>query len=49
MIKQDKSIAMDFIAAELAVSKKTISREVQEIKKICFITYDKKQKQWVFR
>ena len=49
MIKQDKSIIMDFIAAELAVSKKTISREVQEIKKICFITYDKKQKQWVFR
>lgn len=48
MIKQDKSITMDFIAAELDVSKKTVSREVQEIKKICPISYDKKQKQWVF-
>lgn len=48
MIKQNKSITMDFIAAELGVSKKTASREVQEIKKIYAISYDKKQKQWVF-
>lgn len=49
LIKQDKSITMDLIAAKLGVSKKTASREVQEIKKICPILYDKKQKQWVFR
>lgn len=48
MIKQNKLVTMDFIAAELGISKKTASREVQEIKKIYAISYDKKQKQWVF-
>lgn len=47
MIKQDEAITMDSIATELGVSKKTASREVQEIKKICPISYDKKKKQWI--
>lgn len=47
MMKSNRSITMDFIAAELGVSKKTASREVQEIKKACAVSYDKRQKQWI--
>lgn len=35
MIKKNKSVTMDYIAVELKISKKTVSREVQEIKKTC--------------
>ncbi|MCM1144566.1 MAG: HTH domain-containing protein, partial [Lachnoclostridium sp.] len=49
IIRQNKSVTVDAIATELNVSKKTVSREIQEIKKTYFISYDKKQKQWVFK
>lgn len=47
MIKQNKSITMESIAEVLGVSKKTASREIQEIKKTLAISYNKKRKQWI--
>lgn len=46
-IKQNNSITMESIAAELGISKKTASREIQEMKKTLSISYNKKQKQWI--
>lgn len=46
-IKENRLITMERIAAELGVSKKTISRDVQEIKRMCSISYDKRRKQWI--
>lgn len=47
IIKKNKSVTMDDVAAELEISKKTVSREMQEIRKICPVSYDKKHKKWI--
>ena len=46
MIQADTSIQVEDIADSLAVSRSTVLREVQEIKKQVGIVYIKKIKQW---
>lgn len=47
-IKRNGSISVELIAAELGVSKKTVARDIHEMKKICAISYNRRQKQWIF-
>lgn len=46
MIKEDATIQAEDIAESFGVSRATVLREVQEIKKQIALSYDKKTKQW---
>ena len=43
MICENQKISVDDIAAKLDVTRRTILRDVQEIKKKVFLVYDKKE------
>lgn len=46
MISENQKISVDDIAAKLDVTRRTILRDVQEMKKKVFLMYDKKEGQW---
>lgn len=46
MIYENPKISMDDIAVKLDVTRRTVLRDVQEIKKKVFLTYDKKEAVW---
>ena len=46
MICQDQKISIDEIAAKLKVTRRTILRDIQEIKKKVFLMYNKKEAVW---
>ncbi len=46
MICEDPKISVDDIAAKLDVTRRTVLRDVQEIKKKVFLLYDKKESMW---
>ena len=46
MICKNPKINVDDIAAKLDVTRKTVLRDVQEIKKKIFLAYDKKEAVW---
>lgn len=49
MIKEDVTIQVEDIIKNLGVSRSTVLREVQEIKKKKALSYDKKTKQWTIK
>lgn len=46
MICENQKISVDDIAAKLDVTRRTVLRDVQEIKKKVFLMYDKKEALW---
>jgi ATP-dependent DNA helicase RecG len=46
MICEDYKISVDDIAAKLDVTRRTILRDVQQIKKKVYLAYDKKEASW---
>ena len=46
MICKNQKISVDDIAAKLDVTRRTVLRDVQEIKKKVFLMYDKKEGSW---
>lgn len=46
MICENQEISVDDIAARLDVTRRTVLRDVQEIKKKVFLLYDKKESLW---
>lgn len=46
MISENQKISVDDITAKLDVTRRTILRDVQEIKKKVFLKYDKKEALW---
>lgn len=46
MISENQRISVDDIAAKLDVTKRTVLRDVQEIKKKVFLMYDKREALW---
>lgn len=46
MGSEDQKISVDDIASKLDVTRKTVLRDVQEIKKKVFLAYDKKEVVW---
>lgn len=46
MISEDQKISVDDIASKLDVTRRTVLRDVQEIKKKVFLAYDKKEVVW---
>lgn len=46
MISENQKISVDDIAAKLDVTRRTVLRDVQEIKKKVFLMYDKKEALW---
>lgn len=46
MICENQKISVDDIAENLAVTRRTVLRDVQEIKKKVFLAYDKKESLW---
>ena len=46
MIYENPKIGVDDIAAKLDVTRRTVLRDVQEIKKKLFLAYDKKEAVW---
>lgn len=46
MICENQKISVDDIAAKLDVTRRTVLRDVQEIKKTVFLVYDKKEGIW---
>lgn len=46
IICEDPKISVDDIAAKLDVTRRTVLRDVQEIKKKVFLLYDKKESMW---
>lgn len=46
MICENQKISVDDIAAKLDVTRRTVLRDVQEIKKKVFLMYDKKESKW---
>ena len=46
MICENQKISVDDIAAKLDVTRRTVLRDVQEIKKKVFLIYDKKEALW---
>lgn len=46
MISENQKISVDDIAAKLDVTRRTVLRDVQEIKKKVFLMYDKKGALW---
>ncbi len=46
MICENPKISMNDIAAKLDVTRRTVLRDVQEIKKKIFLSYDKKEALW---
>ncbi len=49
MISENQKISVDDIAAKLDVTRRTVLRDVQEIKKKVFLMYDKKEALWKLR
>lgn len=49
MIKEDNTIQINEIVESFGVSRTTILRDVQEIKKQIALSYDKKEKKWNFK
>lgn len=46
MIRENQRISVDDIAEKLDVTRRTVLRDVQEIKKKAFLMYDKKEALW---
>ncbi len=46
MINENQKISVDDIVARLNVTRRTVLRDVQEIKKKVFLMYDKKEALW---
>lgn len=46
MISENQKISVDDIAAKLDVTRRTVLRDVQHIKKKVFLVYDKKEAFW---
>lgn len=46
MISENQKISVDDIAAKLDVTRRTVLRDVQQIKKKVFLVYDKKEAFW---
>lgn len=46
MICENQKISIDDIAGKLDVTRRTVLRDVQEIKKKVFLMYDKKEALW---
>mgnify|MGYP002511125828 CR=1 FL=1 len=49
LISKNQKISVDDIAAKLDITRRTVLRDVQEIKKKVFLLYDKKEALWKLR
>lgn len=49
MICENPKISVDDIAAKLDITRRTVLRDVQEIKKKVFLAYDKKKALWILK